>query len=59
MEHKLIKVKEELARELEEKIKEREENKRTKEILENLSKEPAQDMIEMLANENLYFETKN
>ena len=41
MEQKLIKVKEELARELEEKIKEREENKRTKEILENLSKEPA------------------
>ena len=59
MEHKLIKVKEELARELEEKIKEKEENKRIKEILENLSKEPAQDMIEMLANENLYFETKN
>ena len=57
MEQKLIKVKEELARELEKKIKEREENKRTKEILENLSKEPAQEFIEILANENLYFET--
>ena len=57
MEQKLIKVKEELARELEKKIKEREENKQTKEIHENLSKEPAQEFIEMPANENLYFET--
>ena len=50
MEQFLIKRKEELAREHEEKIKETEDNKRTEEILENLSKEPAQENMELLAN---------